>query len=400
MKLFLVAVEPSADQLGAGLIEALRRRHPALRVCGVGGTAMAEQGLSSLFDPAPLAVVGLTEALRIAPLALRRARETAAAAVAEAPDVAVLIDAWGFTTQVARRLRTLGAAFPLVKYVGPQVWAARPGRAAKIANLYDRLVALFPFERPFYDGLGLPVDVCGMPALQDPRQGDGAAFRRRHDLHGPLLLLAPGSRSSEIRTVAPVLEAATAAVCAHRPDWTVLCPVAPSVRQAVEARAANWPFAHRLLFDPAEKADAFAASAVALAASGTVTSEIAQQGAALVVGYRVSWLTAAIMRRLVVARFITLLNIAADREAAPEFVQERFTAPALARALGQLMDDPDARTAQVQAQFEALARLRHGARPAAEVAAEAVEAAIAAGPRRVHFNPRAAPVRPGGDPGR
>lgn len=381
MKLFLIAIEPSADALGAGLIQALRRRHAGLAVAGVGGAAMQAEGLVSLFDPAPLAVVGLTEALRVGPLALRRSRQAADAAMAVQPDAAVLIDAWGFTTQVARRLRALQAPFPLIKYVGPQVWAARAGRARKVAALYDRLVALLPIEQPFYAGLGLPLHVCGMPALQNPQQGDAAAFRRRHGLAGPLLLLAPGSRSSEIRDVAPVLAAAAAQACRDRPDWTVVCPVAPAVRAAVEASAAHWPFPHRLITDPAERPDAFAASAVALAASGTVTSEIALQGAALVVGYRVSWLTAEIMRRLIVARFITLINIAADREIAPEFVQERFTVAAVAGAVARLMDDPAARVAQAEAQRAALALLAHGERPAAEVAADAVEAAIAAGPR-------------------
>lgn len=381
MKLFVVAVEASADQLGAGLLRALRRRHPHMEVHGVGGAAMATEGVASLFDPSPLAVVGLTEALRVAPLALRQSRLTAEAALALRPDAAVLIDAWGFTTQVARRLRAADAPFPLVKYIGPQVWAARPGRAAKVATLYDRLVAMFPFETPFYQGLGLPIDVCGMPALQNPPRGDGGAFRLRHGLEGPLLLLAPGSRSSEIRDVAPVLSAAVQLACAARPGWTVVCPVAPPVRAALEAAAKVWGFPYRLLFEAGDKYDAFAAADVALAASGTVTSEIALQGTPVVVGYRVSWLTGVLMRRLMIAPYITLMNIAAQREVAPEFVQERFSAVAVAAALGRLMDDPGARTMQVQAQQAALTALAHGERPAAEIAADAVEAAIAAGPR-------------------
>lgn len=378
MRLFLVAIEPSADQLGADLIAALRARVPELEVAGVGGPAMAGQGLASLFDPAPLAIVGLTEALRAAPLALRRAGETAKAALACSPDAAVLIDAWGFTTEAARRMRRAGAGFPLIKFIGPQVWAARPGRARKVAALYDRLIAALEIERPFYDGLGLPVDVCGLPALQARRRGDGAAFRARHQLQGRVLLLAPGSRASEITRVAPTLEAAAAALCAARRDAIVVCVVAPAVRAAIEARARDWAFPSRLIFDPLEKEDAFAAADAAIAASGTVTTEIARQGAPVVVGYRVGALTAVIMRRLFIARSITLMNIAADRMVAPEFVQGAFTPEAIVAAAAPLLDDPAVRARQVAAQNEALRRLSASDRPAAEIAAESVLATLAA----------------------
>lgn len=382
MKVFLVAIEPSADELGAGLIRALRVRIPALQPVGVGGVAMAAEGLQSLFDPRPLAIVGLVEALRVAPLALQRAAETARAALAAEPAAAVLIDAWGFTTQAARRLRAAHPRFPLVKYVGPQVWAARPGRARKVAALYDRLIALFPFEAPFYAGLDLPIDVCGFPVLQSTRRGDAIGFRARHGLgEGRLLLLAPGSRGSEIARVAPVLAAAADSLAQARADLRVVVPVAPAVRALVEVAAQSWGFPHRLIFDPVEKEDAFAAATAALAASGTVTSEIALQGAPVVVGYQVDWLTAALMRRVFIAPYVTLMNVAAGSEIAPEFVQQRFTPEALAAAAAPLLDDPARRAAQAGAQHEALQALRGSGPPAAEVSAEAVLAAIAAGPR-------------------
>lgn len=378
MRVFITAVEPSADAIAADLVRALRARQGRVGLSGVGGPELAREGLRSLFDPRELAVVGLTEALQVMPLALRRAGETARAAIDARPQAAVLVDAWGFTTQIARRLPASVAPFPLVKYIGPQVWAARPGRARKVAALYDRLVALFPFETPFYRDLGLPVHVCGLPALQEPQQGDGAALRRELGLSGPLLLLAPGSRAGEIARVAPVLEAAAAQLCAQRPNLTVLALVAPSVREAVEARAQHWPFPHRLLLDPARKADAFAAADAALAASGTVTSEIAVQGCPVVVGYKVGWATAQLMRPLIRTPYATLMNVAAGAPVAPEFIQERFRAESVAQAAARVLDDSAAAQAQASAQREALRILGGGERPAAETAADAVEAAAAA----------------------
>lgn len=376
LHVFLVAVEPSGDALGAGLMQRLRALHPDARFSGVGGAQMRDCGLVSLFDPMPLAVIGLTEALRVAPLALRLAAIAADAAITNAPDVAVLIDAWGFTTELARRLRAQRASFPLVKYVGPQVWAARPGRAKKIAALYDGLIALFAFEKPFYAHFDLPVAVCGMPALQSVVSGDGEAFRRAHGLTGRVLLLAPGSRPSEIIRVAPVLEEAAARLCAARTDVRVVCCVAPSVREAVMARAQAWPFAHVLVLDPAQKPHAFAAGDVALAASGTVTSEIAVQGVPVVVGYRVGAITAALMRPFMLARYITLMNIAAGRRIVPEFVQQGFTSQAMAAAAAPLLDDKKARALQIAAQDAALALLGRGGRPAEEIAADLVLATI------------------------
>lgn len=372
---FLVAVEASADALGAALMRQLRQQDRAIRFSGIGGPLMAQEGLISLFDPTPLAIIGMTEVLRVIPLVLRRAAQAADAALAAGPDIAVLIDAWGFTTQIAKRLKARGARFPVLKYVGPQVWAARPGRARKIAAMYDGLIALFEFERPFYAPYALPIAVSGMAALQTSGRGDGAAFRRAHGLEGRVLLLAPGSRPGEIQRVAPVLEDAAAQICAACSDVQVVCCVAPSVREAVEARAQNWGFPHFLALDPAQKHAAFAASDIALAASGTVTSEIAMQSVPVIVGYRVGALTAALMRPMFKAPFINLMNIAAGRMIVPEFVQEAFTSGAISAAALQLLGNPRARELQIAAQEAALDRLgRQGC--AEEIAAQMVLATI------------------------
>jgi lipid-A-disaccharide synthase len=374
-KIFLVAGEASGDALGADLIAALRAQAPNIVLAGAGGAKMAGAGVASVVDIAPLSVFGLIEGLTSYKRVVRAADEVAEAALAFQPDVAVLIDSWGFTLRVAQRLKNLMPDLKIVKYVGPQVWATRPGRAKTLAATVDHLIAIHYFEAPYYAPYNLPVTVSGPPALDRIARGDAAAFRARNALQGgeELLLLLPGSRRAEIANVSPVLEEAAERLCATRPNLLVVCVVAPSVAAQVRERAKLWRFPHRLVEDETEKPDAFAAAAVALAASGTVTTEVALQGAPVIVGYKIGWITWALARAFLLrTRFITLMNVAADREIAPEFLQTRFTAENIAAAAAPLLDDAKARAAQVEAQNEALKKMGRGGRPAAEIAAETV----------------------------
>jgi lipid-A-disaccharide synthase len=384
-RIFLVAVEPSADALGADLIAALKARDRDLVFGGVGGPAMAAQGVQSLFDPAPLAVLGLVEGVQAYPRVVRYADETAAGALAFRPDVIVLIDAWGFTLRVAQRVGPLLPATPLIKYIGPQVWAMRAGRAKTLAGVVDSLICIYEFERPFYAPFGLPCTVAGHPAFGRWKPGEGAAFRARRAIGADkrILLLLPGSRRSEIARVAPILEAAAARLCQARPDLLVVCVVSSNVREAVRAQAATWTFPHLLIEDGAEKDDAFAAGAAALATSGTVATEIALQATPVIVGYRLGWITWALLSVLFKPRFVTLFNIAADCEAAPEFIQLRFTTGNVAAAAAPLLDDPARRAMQVDAQNRALMAMGRGGPAAAEIAAGAVLDALERGPTAV-----------------
>jgi lipid-A-disaccharide synthase len=378
-RIFLVAAEASGDALGADLIVALKAKDPSLDFSGCGGVKMAGQGMQSVIDIAPLSVFGLLEGLMAYKRVIRAADAVADAAVAFNPDVAVLIDSWGFTLRVAQRLRQRLPNLKLVKYVGPQVWASRPGRAKALAATVDHLIAIHHFERPFYAPYGLPVTVSGPPALDRIRPGDAAAFRARHALTAgeEILLLLPGSRPAEIKRVAPTLEAAAAQLCATRPDVIVACVVAASVADAVKSHAATWQFPHRLVEDEHEKEDAFAAAAVALAASGTVTTEVGLQGTPVVVGYKIGWVTWALLRLFLLrTRYITLMNVAAGKEVSPEFVQTRFSAANIVAAAAPLLDNRTARNAQIAAQNAALDAMGRGGRPAAEIAAETVLSVI------------------------
>jgi lipid-A-disaccharide synthase len=287
------------------------------------------------------------------------------------PDVVVLIDSWGFTLRVAQAIRAAAPRIKLVKYIGPQVWATRPGRAKTLARTVDHLICIHDFEAPFYAPHGLTCTVCGHPALGRYRPGDGAALKAREGFKANerVVLVLPGSRPAEIRRIGPTLWRAAEMLDRDRDDVRLLVVAARAVRKEVMAQA---PAVARIV-DEREKEDAFAAATVALAASGTVTTEVALQGAPLVIGYRLGWITWAVARAFYFkGRFVTLMNVAANDEVAPELLQTKFTAENVARAAAPLLDDEDAREHQVRRQDEALALMGRGGRPASEIAAEAV----------------------------
>lgn len=371
----LVAAEASGDQLGADLARALRQRRPTLRFLGVGGPRLAEVGVQSPFDIGELSVLGLVEGLRAYPRVVRRADETAALAARERPDVAVLIDSWGFTLRVAKRLRRLDPKLPLVKYVGPQVWASRPGRAKTLAGAVDHLLATQPFDAPHYTGTGLPVTFVGAPALhRDFSHADGARLRARLAIppDAPVLLVLLGSRPGEVARLSEPFANALAMLKARRPNLQVVVAVAESVAEQVRAWANLLPAPVHLVEGEENRYDAMKAATVALACSGTVTTELGLAGCPMVVAYRLGGLTYAILQRLIRTRWITLINIAAEREVAPEFVQSACTGPNLAAAVNARLGDPALRARQVAEQNAALDRLGRGGPDPSTAAAEAV----------------------------
>lgn len=370
-RIFLVAAESSGDALGADLAIALKQRDPRLELLSVGGPKMAEAGAPSQVDIKGLAILGYFDALMAYGRVKDAVARTVAAIVAAKPDAVVLIDSWGFTLRVAHGVRAAAPHIKLVKYIGPQVWATRPGRAKTLAAAVDHLICIHDFEVPYYAPFGLPCTVCGHPALGRFKAGDGAALRARQGFKDgdQVLLVLPGSRTTEIRRVGPVLWKAAAQLQQARPNLRLIVVAARAVRDAVVAQA---PPTARVI-DEREKEDAFAAATVALAASGTVTTEVALQGAPLVIGYKVGWLTWAVLRGLLLkAKYATLMNVAADSEVAPEFLQTRFTAQNIAAAAAPLLDDEASRAEQVRKQDEALALMGRGGTPAAEIAADTV----------------------------
>jgi lipid-A-disaccharide synthase len=372
----LVAAEASSDALGAALARALKARlGDGVGFVGVGGARMAEMGVESPFDLAEISIVGILESVMAYPRVLRCVAATAEVARRERPDIAVLIDSWGFTLRVAKALRRLDPTLTLVKYVGPQVWAWRAGRAKTLAGVVDHLLATQTMDGPYYDAVGLPHTFVGNPAMQaDLTHADGARLREHLGIaqDAPVLLVLPGSRRNEITRLMPPFEQAVMRLKAERETLHVIVPAADTVRDQVLARVAGWPFRAHVTQGEAEKFDAMKAATVALAASGTVTTELALAGCPMVVGYKVDPPTAFVARIMVKLRWVTLLNIAAGKEVAPEFIQEDCRPDALAAALRRLLDDPGLRQRQIDAQDEALRLMGRGGPNPAEVSADTI----------------------------
>lgn len=376
LTLMLVAAEASGDTLGAGLARALKARlGDNLRLVGVGGSRMAAEGIESPFDIAELSVLGIIEGVRAYPKVRRRVAETAALAAREKPDAAILIDSWGFTLRVAHAIRAQDPKTLLVKYVGPQVWASRPGRANTLAKAVDHLLSIHGFDAPWFERAGLPVTTVGNPALIRDFSAADPARLRAHIGAGPddpILLVLPGSRPAEIRHVLPHFEDAIRRLVAERPNLQVVLPVAATVAGLIKARAAGWPFQAHLIEDAQLKDDAFAGATTALACSGTVTTELALAGCPMIVAYRLGPVSYRLVKLVLRSPWITMFNIAAQDMVAPEFLQGDCNGETLARAVAERLDDPGLRERQTAAQYAAIEKMGRPQHDPSELAADTV----------------------------
>ena len=309
------------------------------------------------------------------PLILARVREATDFALATRPDAVILIDSPDFTHRIARRLKRLDPSMVTINYVAPQVWASRAYRARAMARYFDMVLALLPFEAPFFETYGLRSVFVGHPAIERAnRMTGGEDFRARHGIakDARLLALLPGSRTNEIRFIFPVFRDAVALLAARVPGLVTVLPTVPHVAARVRAGAAGWPTPLHIVEGEDEKFAAFDATDVALAASGTVTTELALSGTPMVVGYKLGWLTYGLMRPLIHAKFATIVNLLLDREAVPEFIQSRCTPLALADAVEKLLTDKDAAARQTADLKAAMRLLGQGAEAPSLRAARAI----------------------------
>jgi len=387
--LFLIAGEPSGDRLGASLMAGLKRLDPDLQFHGIGGHLMQAQGLHSLFPMSDLSVMGIAEVLPRLPKLLRRVREAATAASDLNPAALITIDSPDFCLRVAARAKVANPGLKTIHYVAPTVWAWRPERAAKMAKYIGHVLALFPFEPPFMQVEGMGCDFVGHPVVADPvaSKVDIGDFRASHGIaqDAPLLAVLPGSRQGEINRIGPVFAAALELIHAKRPDIRFVVPAATNVAQNLKAMIESWPAAP-ILLDPREmfadaaearKRVALAASDLALAASGTVSLELAAARTPMVIAYKFNWLTTRILKRKVKVDTATLVNLLTETRTIPEFLFENCTPSKIADAVLDLMNDENARLAQVAIGDQAMVLLGKGSQDPGLRAARAVLDVIA-----------------------
>jgi lipid-A-disaccharide synthase len=347
----LVCGEPSGDLLGAQLMASLKAlAADRIRFTGVGGAAMAREGLQSLYPLDATAVMGLREVVPAIPRILRHVRQAVDFAVRARPDVVVVIDSPDFTHRVAKGIKKRDPSIRTVDYVAPQVWASRPYRAEAMARYFDLVLALLPFEPAFFEKYGLKTVFVGHPAVERrARMSGGAALRRELEVSAdaPVLALLPGSRSNEIRFLLPPFRETVEILARRLPGLVTLLPTVPHVAGKVRAGTRDWPTPLHVIEGEADKYRAFDAATAALAASGTVTTELALARTPLVAAYRMGWLTYRLMNPLITVKHMTLVDILLDRKAVPEFYQDDVRPEAMADALVPLLTDPHARAAQI-----------------------------------------------------
>ncbi|WP_075219289.1 lipid-A-disaccharide synthase [Acuticoccus yangtzensis] len=331
LKIAIIAGEPSGDRLGGALMQALAARRE-IQWCGIGAEDMTAAGLTPIFAQEEVSVMGIDAIIRQLPRLLARIREAADAVIAFRPDVFVIVDSPEFTHRVAKRVRRALPDVPIVNYVSPTVWAWRPGRARAMRPYVDLVMALFPFEPAVHERLGGPRCVyVGHPLFERMRAIAPT---------GETLLVLPGSRRREIEDLMPVFGEALGRVA---PPCPVELLAVPHLRARIAELAAAWPVPVTLR-DGGEKAAVFGRARAALAASGTVTMELAAARIPMVVAYKldlvgrfVKWINPLV--RIVTAPSMVLANIVVGRNDIPAFLEDEVTAERLAAALGPLLVD-------------------------------------------------------------
>ncbi|MEM1048863.1 MAG: lipid-A-disaccharide synthase [Pseudomonadota bacterium] len=377
MKLFFVVGEESGDHLAADLIEAVRDRvEEPVEIAGSGGNRMKRQGLHPLFPLSDIAVMGFTAVVARLPTLMKRISQCVAAIGDYRPDAVVIVDSPDFTHRVAARVRARHPSIPIIGYVSPSVWVWRSGRAAKMARYVDHLLAILPFEPAVHRRLnGPPCTYVGHPILDRlddlrPGPGERVAFA---DADRPVLLVLPGSRRSETSRLLLPFAATLERLVNNGIKPEILLPAVEHLEQDIRRAVASWPVRPTIVSGEEEKLRAFRRAHAALAASGTVTLELALAGVPTVVAYKVDIVYATLRRITGITPVISLPNIILDDAVLPELIEERANAADLEEALRALLSAGPARERQISAfkKLDALMRLENGARPA-EMAAKVV----------------------------
>lgn len=355
LKIGIIAGEESGDILGADLVEALRNISGRdVQLVGVGGPHLASQGLASLFDPSEIALMGISAILSKLPRLISLIAKTASFINAEQPECLVIIDSPDFCHRVARKVRAVTPSIPIINYVCPSVWAWRPGRAAAMTEYIDHVLAILPFEPEVLQELkGPPATYVGHRLARDAgilsAAANQATLEPARQLGGvKSLLVLPGSRNSEVKRHAPIFGEALGILKARGLAFNAVLPVTPNVEAVVRALVQTWPVIPEIVTGTAGKLAAFGRADAALAASGTVTLELALAGVPLTSCYRFDALAKFISEHFVTSWTASLPNLIADSPVVPEQYNSYVRAPMLARQIEMLASPSGARSAMLE----------------------------------------------------
>ncbi|PRY80506.1 lipid-A-disaccharide synthase [Yoonia maritima] len=353
MKVFTIAGEPSGDKLGGAMMAGLKTLCPDVTFDGVGGPLMQAEGLVSRFPMDELSVMGLAEILPKYRALKARIREMADAIIATQPDVLITIDSPDFCLRVAKSVKAK-SNIRIVHYVAPTVWAWRAGRAAKMAQHIDHVLALFPFEPPYMQAAGMDCDFVGHPVVAEPvaTQVEAEALGQ-----GTVVLVLPGSRKGEVGRLAERFGVAVQQIAAQVPDAMFVIPTTSGVYDLVQEKTSDWNVPVTILPpDSPDKAGWFKRADVALAASGTVSLELAANGTPMVIAYDMAWLSRIIISRMLLVDTVTLVNLVSDNRVIPEFIGKNCVPSDIADAVVSVLDDPSGQNQAMTITMERLGR--------------------------------------------
>ena len=362
LKIFLVAGEASGDLLGASLMRALRQLNPDVQFHGVGGRRMIAEGLESLFPMEELSVMGLSEVLPRMFHILARIRQTVKEIIKVKPDAVVTIDSPDFCFRVLKKLKGKTKDIPCIHYVAPSVWAWRPGRAKEVAGFLDHILTLLPFEPPYFEEHGLSATFVGHPVVERENRGDGDRFRRKHNLKPdqPILCMLPGSRMSELSRLLDKFSETADKVLRNKHNAVIVIPTLPHLKGYIEQFFVGKGINPIVITNEKEKFDAFAASMIALAASGTVSLELAVSDTPHIIAYKLSPVSAWFAKRMIKTPYVDLVNILLKRPVVPELLLEQCEPKPMTKELMRLMGDKEARAAQLMDFRKALLKIGLG----------------------------------------
>lgn len=374
LKIGIVAGEESGNLLGVDLIQALREKSGRdIELVGVGGAELGEMGLKSLFDSDEIALIGLGAVLKKLPKLMARIKETATYLAEQKPDCVILIDSPDFTHRVAKKLKYIDASIPVIKYIAPSVWAWRPERAKKMCAYIDHVLVVLPFETDVLRKLnGPPATYVGHRLLSDPDLLSVRIKRQQKKTNtAPNLVILPGSRRSEIHGLMPAFGEAVAILAERIENLHVTLPTLPRHEAFVHKEVESWKVKPEIIVGAQEKWKSFVAADAALAASGTVSLELALSGIPMVLSYRADYFAKLFILPKVTIWSAALPNIIADEPIVPEYFNEFIRPGMLARQVERLMKESPVRQAQLEG-FSRVWSTMKTEKPSGKLAADAV----------------------------
>ena len=349
--IYIIVGEPSGDLLASRLMSAILEKNSDVRFAGMGGESMASMGFLSLFDISEISVMGFFETVPKLQQIMRRIREVTTDIREKRPDVIVTVDSWGFVHQVLARLKKEGNTVPKIHYVAPQVWAWKKGRAKTVARLTDHLMTLLPFEPPFFEKHGLRCTFAGHPVIENTAclTDNPLAFKTKYGISEQCTIISvlPGSRHSEIKRLIPVFKKTLTELKETYPNLFIVIPSVAAIADEVKEAFADLDIAHCVIVGQHERYNAFGASVFALAASGTVSLELAACGTPHIIAYKFGVVSNLIAKKFAGTHFANLINIMADKMIIPEFILENCHEILITPIARYLMQESEKSKAQV-----------------------------------------------------